>query len=86
MNEEHCSLMANDTWDPIPLPKGRNLVRCKWVYITKYASNGSVERHKVCLVSKGFSRVEEIDYNETFVIVAKVNSICLVPALVASHK
>ena len=42
MDEEYCSLMANDTWDLVPLPKGRKLVRCKWVYRTKYASDGSV--------------------------------------------
>jgi hypothetical protein len=45
MNEEYHSLMASDTWDLVPLPKGRKLVRCKQVYITKYESNGSVERH-----------------------------------------
>jgi hypothetical protein len=44
MNEEYHSLMANNIWDPIPLPKGRKLVKCKWVYGTKYASDGSVER------------------------------------------
>jgi hypothetical protein len=37
MNEEYHSLMVNDTWDLVPLPKGRKLVRCKWVYRTKYA-------------------------------------------------
>jgi hypothetical protein len=52
MNEEYRSLMENDTWDLIPLPKGRKLVICKWVYITKYALDGSVERHKALLVSK----------------------------------
>ena len=46
MDEEYRSLMANDTWDLVPLPKGRKLVRCKWVYITKYALDGSVERLK----------------------------------------
>jgi hypothetical protein len=54
MNEEYHFLMENDTWDLIPLPKGRKLVRCKWVYRTKYASDGSFERHKARLVSKGF--------------------------------
>jgi hypothetical protein len=24
MNEEYCSLMENDTWDIVPLSKGRN--------------------------------------------------------------
>jgi len=27
MNEEYRSLMANNTWDLVPLPKGRKLVR-----------------------------------------------------------
>jgi len=86
MNEEYHSLMANDTWDIVPIPKGRKLVRCKCVYRTKYASDGNVERNKARLVAKGFSRVEGIDYNETFSPVAKMNSIHLVLSLVASHK
>jgi hypothetical protein len=86
MNEEYHSLMENDTWDFVPLPKGRKLVRCKWVYKTMYASDGSVERHKAHLVAKGFSKVEGIDYHETFSPVAKMNSICLVLSLDASHK
>ena len=52
MNEEYHSLMENDTWDLLPLPKRRKLARCKWVYRTKYASYGSVERHKDWLVAK----------------------------------
>ena len=71
MDEEYRSLMANDTWDLVPLPKERKLVRCKWVYRTKYASDESVERLKAMLVAKGFSQVEGIDYNETFAPVAK---------------
>jgi hypothetical protein len=85
MNEEYHSLMKNNTWDLVPLPKGRKLVRCKWVYTIKYASDGSVERHKARLVAKRFSQVEGIDYNETFAPIAKINSIHLVLSLVASH-
>jgi hypothetical protein len=58
--------MANDTWDLVPLPKGRKLVRCKWVYKTKYESNGSFERQKARLVAKIFYQVEGIESNETF--------------------
>jgi hypothetical protein len=70
--------MANNTLDHAPLLKGRKLVRCKWVYIINYASNGSVERHKAQLVAKGFSQVERIDYIKTFSLITKMNSIHLV--------
>ena len=86
MDEEYHSLMENDTWDLVPLPKGIKLVRCKWVYRTMYASYGSFERLKERLVFNGFSQVEGIDYSETFAPVAKMNSICLVLSLTTLHK
>eukprot|EP00253_Pinus_taeda_P021612 PITA_21612 len=86
MNEEYRSLLANDTWDLVPLPKGQKLVRCKWVYRTKYGPDGKVDNHKARLVAKGFSQVEGIDYTETFSPVAKMNSIRLVFSLAASLK
>jgi transposase InsO family protein len=66
MNEEYRSLMENNTWDLVPLPKGRKLVRCKWVYRTKYASDGSVERHKARLVAKGFPKLKELTIMKPF--------------------
>eukprot|EP00253_Pinus_taeda_P009330 PITA_09330 len=86
MNEEYRSLLANNTWDLVPLPKGRKLVRCKWVYRTKYGPDGKVNKHKAQLVAKGFSQVEGIDYTETFSPVAKMNSVRLVLSLAASFK
>jgi hypothetical protein len=56
------------------------------VFRTKYELDGSVERHKASLVAKGFYQVEGIDYNETFSLIAKMNSIHLVLSLPASHK
>jgi hypothetical protein len=47
MNEEYRSLKENDTWDLLPILKGRKLVRCKWVYRNKYSLDGSIEIHKV---------------------------------------
>ena len=79
--------MDNDTWDLVPPSKGKKCFICKWVYRTKYASNGSVERHKDLLLAKWISQIEGIDYNiETFSPVAKMNSIHLVLSFVASHK
>jgi hypothetical protein len=86
MNEEFHSLMEKDTWDLAPLLNGIKLVRCMWVYKTMYASYVIIERHKAQLVSKGFSQVEGIDYNEISSPIAKMNSIHLVLALTTSHK
>jgi hypothetical protein len=38
--------MENNTWDLVPLPKGRKMFKFKWVYRIKYAPNESVERNK----------------------------------------
>lgn len=84
MDEEYSSFMKNQAWDLCHLRKGRKLVWCCWVYCTKYAIDGSIDRYKACLVAKGFSQVEAIDYSKTFVLVTKMNSIRLVLSLVAS--
>jgi hypothetical protein len=55
INEEYHSLMENNTWDLVPLLKGRKLVTFKWVFKTMYALDGSFERHTTLLVAKGFS-------------------------------
>jgi hypothetical protein len=56
------------------------------VYRAKCASNESLERHKAHLVSKSFSQVEYIYYNETFSLIAKMNSIHLILSLTTLHK
>jgi len=86
MNEEYHLLMVNDTWNLVPLLKGINLVKYKLVYGTKYLENGSVNKHKARLVSKGFSQVEGVDYTKTFSIVSKMNSIYLFLSPTTSYK
>eukprot|EP00253_Pinus_taeda_P025429 PITA_25429 len=86
MNEEYRLLLENDTWDLVPLLKGQKLVRCKWVYRTKFGPYGKVDKNKAHIVAKVFSQVEGIDYTETFSSVVKMNSIHLVLSLAASFK
>ena len=68
------------------LPPGRKLVQCKWVYKTKFTADGSPLKYKAILVSKGYSQVHGIDYNETFSPVEKMDSIRLALAIAASRQ
>ena len=52
MKDEYDSLMKNQTWELTSLPEGKNLIGCKWVYRTKFTSDGKVEKHKARLVAK----------------------------------
>ena len=74
----------NKTWELVPLPPKRKVVQCKWVYWTKIATDGSYIKNKAILVAKGYSRFHGFYYTETFVSVAKMDSIRLVLALAAS--
>jgi hypothetical protein len=44
MQEEHNSLLENQTWDLVPLPFRRKIFRCRWVYKTKNATDGQINR------------------------------------------
>ncbi|KAM1784958.1 hypothetical protein ACFX12_037917 [Malus domestica] len=83
MQDEIHALEAQQTWTLVPLPVGKNLVGCKWVYRLKKNPNGSIARYKARLVAKGYSQEEGIDYTETFSPVVKPTTVRLILALAA---
>ncbi|XP_022882253.1 uncharacterized protein LOC111399219 [Olea europaea var. sylvestris] len=61
-DEETQALQNNRTWILVPRPANTNIVGSKWVFRTKFLSDGSIEHLKARLVSKGYTQV--LDYKQ----------------------
>ena len=68
--EEFKGLTEMGIWKLVDCPDNCKIIKCRWTYVLK--ANG---HHKVRLVTKGYSQVQGIDYEETFSPVARYESI-----------
>ena len=86
MKEELDALSKNHTWDLVTLPPGKSMVGCKWIYKIKTHSDGSIERYKTHLITKCFTQEYEIDYEETFALVARISFVRALLAIEVASK
>ncbi|GFR82579.1 reverse transcriptase [Elysia marginata] len=73
MDDEMRALSENETFQITPLPAGSKAVGGRWVFAIKSGPNE--EKHKDRLVAKGYSQIQEIDYEKTFSPTARMTSI-----------
>lgn len=78
LTTEIDALQANQTWELVPLPLGKQANR---VYKVKLNSDGSIELYKTRLIAKGFTQREDIDDTETFSPVVKIVTVRIILAL-----
>lgn len=85
MNEELAAIERNNTGNLTTLPKGKQAIGLKWIFMIKYGAYGSVQRYKARLVAKCYSQQQGIDYEETFSLVARFETVRLILSIVAHY-
>nr|GFB52572.1 retrovirus-related Pol polyprotein from transposon TNT 1-94 [Tanacetum cinerariifolium] len=69
----------------VPRPKGKTIIKTKWIFKNKKDESSLVIQNKARLVVVGYSQQKGIDYDETFTPVARIEAIRLFLAY-AAHK
>lgn len=83
--EEIHAIQKNDTQELTIIPLNQKVIDVKWVYKIKCAVEGEVDRYKVRLVAKGYKQKYDIDYEEVFVPVTRLNTVRLLIPLPSHH-
>ena len=75
MDCELVTLEKVGTWNTVPRPTNKNIVRSKWVFRVKRKADGSVDKYKARLIAHGFTQIYGVDYFEMFSPVAKLSQL-----------
>ena len=75
MAAEMGILRENEVYRLVPRPRGKKVVKLKWVFRIKFNADSSVEKYKARIVAKGFSQVQGEDYDQTFSPTVRFESI-----------
>jgi hypothetical protein len=74
----------NEVWELVERPK-KNVIGTKWVFRNKQDEHGVVIRNKARLVAQGFTRIEGVNFGETYLPIASLESIRILLAYATHH-
>jgi hypothetical protein len=84
MQEELNNFTRNEVCHLVPHPN-QNVVGTKWVFHNKQDEHGMVTRNKARLVTKGYSQVEGLYFDETYAPVARLELIRILLVYATYH-
>jgi len=77
MKDELDSMKKHKVWDIISRPKGKKVIKCKWIFDNKQDPSTGRQRYKARLVASGCGQRPGVDYEETFAPVVRTETIRL---------
>ncbi|GKA38606.1 retrovirus-related pol polyprotein from transposon TNT 1-94 [Tanacetum coccineum] len=85
MQDELNQFERLQVWELVPRLEAKNIIALKWLQKNKCDAENIVVRNKTCLVAKGYRQEEGIDFEESFVSVARLEAVRMFIAY-AAHK
>ena len=70
MVEEMKAIEKNGTQEMTDLSEDKNAIGLKWIFKTKFAADGRIQKQKARLVEKGYVHQYGVDFEETFSLIA----------------
>ena len=80
IHDELNEFKRNNVWTLVNRPIDHPIIGTKWVFRNKLNEKGQVIRNKARLVVKGYSQEKDIDFDETYVPIARLEAIRLLLA------
>ena len=75
MHDELNQFVRNDVWEIIPRPKNVYVISTKWIFKNKTDEDGEIIQNKSWLVAQGYTKVEGVDFDESFAPMARLEYI-----------
>ena len=84
MHENLNQLVRNDVWELVPRPENVHIIDTKWIFKNKNDEDGEIIRNKSRLVAQGYTQMEGVDFNESFTLVARLESIRILMSIICT--
>ncbi|KAK8701802.1 hypothetical protein V6N13_020180 [Hibiscus sabdariffa] len=84
MQEELNQFDRSKVWTLVERPNDKSTIGTKWVFRNKLDESGNIVRNKARLVAQGYTQEDGIDFDETYVPIARMEAIRMLLAFACS--
>nr|GEW81863.1 retrovirus-related Pol polyprotein from transposon TNT 1-94 [Tanacetum cinerariifolium] len=84
MQEELYQFDRLQVWELVDKPFGKNVIKLKWLWKNKKDEDQTIIRNKARIVAKSYAREEGIDFEKSFVPVARLEAVLI--SCIDTHK